>query len=1021
MTVAALIVPFVGVIVGDIVLQRKEAQGDAERDMARYARVLAREMDSVVRSHTKLVEMLAERGEVRRAAETACGPTFDEVALFRPEFAGLGLVGLDGRLICAANTAYSAISYEDRAWFRAISRGAPSFRDQPLRDKLTGRTVVPYAVAVAGPSGALVSILVSGIDLAKLRPTASTALELPADVALAIVDRDGNVLLTTTAFAPPDRHVGADVVARLGQPVTHWRGASSLGEDTIVGTAALATMPWHAVALTPTGRVMAVGQARLERTFALTLLLIAGAAGLAIVLRHRLLRPIRALAQVSEGVAAGNLALRVPEVSGTTEFARIEAGFNSMLERIQADQKALQESEGRIRTILEASSDPILVVDRRGTIRYASQASERVLGWKADELVGRDLAVIQPPRLAGAHATAFARHVETAERTLDWRAVETTARRRDGREIPVEISFGELSLDGEPGYAGFLRDISARREHERMLREREDALLRLLDVAPAMIWTSDAQGRTQYVSPPLLEYVGMTLDQARGLGWLAYVHPEDRDRLAALVASRNQAPVAFTTEYRIRGVDGSYRWFQDHGVPRRNASGAVEGSIGCVIDIDARIDTERGLRRQTAAYQVLTDVNVAIAGATDPAALMQHVCDSIVAFGGMHAAWIHQVADGALVPVASACFANALDGLPTARLDGTDAQEGAPMLLAFRRGAPYVANDRAADAAVRLERGPSLPAARASCTLPILRDGAAVGTLTVVAAEPDVFDAELVDLMALIAGDVAFGLASIAERASRSAAEERLRALAVTLEERVAERTRSLEAANRELEAFSYSVSHDLRAPLRAIHGFTELALEDAGPSVDPAIRGYLDRVLSASRRMSTLINDLLELSGVTRAEITRCRVDVTAQAREILAELAAGADDRDVAVDIAPGLAIEADPGLALTALTNVLGNAWKFTSRTPGARIEVGATVLDGQPAVYVRDNGPGFDMAHAHKLFAPFQRLHTEREFEGTGIGLAIVQRIVARHGGRIAADAAPGEGATITLSFGGRAAG
>lgn len=1023
-SLAALIVPFVGVIAADVALQRREAQGVAEREMERYARVLAREFDAIVRNHARLVDLLAERPEVRRAAESSCGPTFDEVGILRPEFASLALVGLDGRVICSASGAVpGGVTFDDRAWFRAVSRGATSFRDQPIRGKVSDRTVVPYAVAVPGAGGALGAILVSGIDLGKLKPVATGALDLPGDVALALVDADGDVLLATQAGASLGDAVGEDVVARLRRRETHWRGASTIADDTVVGAAALATVPWHAVALAPTRRVLAAEQARLERAFALALLLVAAATGIAIVLRHRIMRPIRALAQAAEGVASGDLALRVPETSRTTEFARIETGFNAMLERLGAEQAALLESEGRLRTILEAASEPVLVIDRRSVIRYASPASERVLGWSPDELVGRDLSLIQPARLAPGHAQGLAHHAATGERRVDWRAVETVARRRDGREIPVEISFGELTLDGEPGYAGFLRDVSARRDHERMLREREDALLRVLDVAPAMVWTSDAQGHTQYLSPRLLEYTGMAADDALGHGWLAYVHPEDRERLRALAASGVANPVEFTTEYRIRRADGAYRWFQDHGVPRRSAGGAFEGFIGCCVDIHARIDTERRLRRQTAAYEVLTDVNVAIAGATDPAALMQHVCDSIVAFGGMHAAWIHRVdeAGAALAPVARACYAQSLDALPAVRLDGDDPQEGAPILLAFRQGAPHVANDRAADPAVRAERGPALPAARSSCTLPILREGAAIGTLTVVAAEADVFDAELVDLMALIAGDVAFGLASIDERVSRSAAEDRLRALAVTLEERVAERTRSLEAANRELEAFSYSVSHDLRAPLRAIGGFTELALEGSGDAIDDTHRGYLERVLAASRRMSALINDLLDLSSVTRAEIRRSRVDVTAVAREVLAELAAGGGDRHVEAVVAPGLVVDADAGLLQTVLSNLVGNAWKFTSRTPAARIEVGATELDGQRAIYVRDNGTGFDMAHAHKLFAPFQRLHTEREFEGTGIGLALVQRIVARHGGRVVADAAPGRGATITVSFGARGAG
>jgi len=1015
---AVLLVPVLSLIGADIALQRQQTQARAEREMLRFAQYLAAEVDAQVRDHARVVGMLASRVEFRRSGGASCDTTLDTLRQFRPEIASIALIGLDGRMSCPARDAYPPATYEDRTWFQAIARGEASFRDRPQRDLDSGRIVVPFAFAVTAHSGALMAVLVSSIDLDRLPLVGPTVPELPGGLLLMLVDRQGQIVPHARGAAGATTNVGDEVLGNLARGRSGWRGPSAVAADSIVGAAPLTTLPLYAVAVAPASRILTPDRGQTVRLIMFTVLLLAGTAIVTLMLHHRLMQPIRALVQVAEGVAEGNLGLRVPERSRTVEFGRIAVGINTMLKRLAANQAALVESEGRLRTILEAAGDPILVVDRRNVIRFASPACESVLGWHPDELVGRGLCTIQPARLASTHLEAMSRHVRTGTRSVDWGAFETVARRRDGREIPVEIAFGEIMLDGEPAYAGFLRDISTRRDHERLLRETEAARLQLLDAAPAMIWTSDAQGHTVYASPRMLEYLGTTLEEVSGCGWLDFVHPADRVRVRELVESRRNAPVEFTTEYRLRRADGAYRWCLDQGGPRLGSGGEIEGSIGCCVDIHSRIETERRLRRRTAIHEVLSDVNLAIAGELDADDLMQHVCDSIVAFGGMYAAWIHALdATGTtLEPAARACFTQSLDGLRAVSVADVDASVGKPILRAFRTGGPQVVDRRPDEAATPEEREDLPRGAQSSCLLPLCRDGVTIGVLTVASTDAEGFDAELVDLMELIAADVSFGLTSIAERMRRSEAEDDLRALAVTLEERIIERTRSLEVANRELEAFSYSVSHDLRAPLRAIRGFTELVLEGAGPSMDATHRGYLDRVLAASRRMSSLIDDLLDLSRVTRAEIRRRPVDVTALAREILAELVAGAPERRVETDVAPGLVVDADPGLTRTVLVNLLGNAWKFTARADRVRIEVRATELDGQRAICVRDNGAGFDVAHAHKLFAPFQRLHSEREFEGSGIGLALVHRIVSRHGGRVVAHGAPGLGATFVVSFG-----
>lgn len=246
-------------------------------------------------------------------------------------------------------------------------------------------------------------------------------------------------------------------------------------------------------------------------------------------------------------------------------------------------------------------------------------------------------------------------------------------------------------------------------------------------------------------------------------------------------------------------------------------------------------------------------------------------------------------------------------------------------------------------------------------------------------------------------------------------AEEKIRRLNAELEDRVAERTRQVAAANEELEAFVYTVSHDLRAPLRAMDGFSHLLLQDYGGKLDARGRHYLSRVRAGAQHMGTMIDELLLLSRVSRGELTREPVDLTARAGRIIAELREADPERSVEVVIADGLVASGEPELLDGALQNLLSNAWKFTSAREQAYIEVGAYEEDGRRVFFVKDNGAGFDMAHAGQLFKPFQRLHRASEFPGTGVGLASVHRIVAKHGGRIWAEAERGRGATFSFTL------
>jgi len=246
---------------------------------------------------------------------------------------------------------------------------------------------------------------------------------------------------------------------------------------------------------------------------------------------------------------------------------------------------------------------------------------------------------------------------------------------------------------------------------------------------------------------------------------------------------------------------------------------------------------------------------------------------------------------------------------------------------------------------------------------------------------------------------------------------ERIRAVddLRTAHAEVQRRTQELAAANKELEAFSYSVSHDLRAPLRAIMGFSELLFKGYSDKLDDKGKKQLTWVKSGAEKMNQIIDELLYLSRISRQDVNRQDVDLSRIAGTLVAELREAHPDRSVAVDIKEGVIASADAQLIKAALSNLLGNAWKFTSKNENSRIEFGAFEQEGKTVYYVKDNGAGFDQNFAERLFLPFQRLHSEQEFEGTGIGLATVERVIRRHGGKIWSEGKTGEGAVFFFTL------
>jgi PAS domain S-box-containing protein len=481
--------------------------------------------------------------------------------------------------------------------------------------------------------------------------------------------------------------------------------------------------------------------------------------------------------------------------------------------------------------------------------------------------------------------------------------------------------------------------------------------------------------------------------------FLGVVLEEDRPALIAAYGTANRGDATGGMQFRVRHPDGAIRYVHAERRAIRDDSGRATHIIGTMQDVTER--TEADLERQ----RYLTQLSSLAAAARKVNSvltvdeLLQVITDIARDLVDAHVGVsILKDADGHTVESCrtshSQKYTSVVPGSFLLEGDGPKAGDRAPHVTRIERST--------------LKQGMPLGTQWQACGCIAVSltaaSGRRIGVLCVADKRGGEFAANDERVLSQLADLAAVGL-------------ENAR-LYTELEERVRKRTVELQESNKELEAFSYSVSHDLRGPLRAIAGFTGLLRDRHYETIDADGRRYIDRVLAGTQRMSNLIDDLLELGRVTRVEFRRRQVDLSEYARAILGRLREASPDRATAIVVEPQLTVEGDPGLLEIALENLLDNAWKFTVGRAVAEIRFGALTGTGEEnerTFFVQDNGVGFDPRYAANLFGVFQRLHAAGEFPGTGVGLATVQRIVQRHGGRIWAEAAVDRGATIYFSI------
>ncbi|HTL54534.1 MAG TPA: PAS domain S-box protein [Candidatus Limnocylindrales bacterium] len=618
--------------------------------------------------------------------------------------------------------------------------------------------------------------------------------------------------------------------------------------------------------------------------------------------------------------------------------------------------------------IVETADDAIISKDLTGTITSWNRAAERIFGYGADEVIGGPISVIIPPE-RGEEEIEILGRIRRGEKIEHF---ETERMRKDGTRVAVSVSISPLFKDGQViGASKIARDISDQKRALQQLEEERARLeVTLASIGDAVIVT-DVDGAVRFMNPIAEAMTGWSAAEARGQALESVFHiVNEKTRRRAenptIKALRDGLVVGLANHTVLISKSGSEYSIDDSAAPICDGTRQVSGVVLVFRDVS-------GAKAQEAFRARLA----AIVQSSDDAIISKDLTGRITSWN----------------PGATRLFgyeAEEAIGRPISILIPPDRLNEETMVLAqLRRG----------------ERIEHLD------TIRITKDRRKINVLLTISPVHDV-EGNIIG-----ASKIARDITDL-KRTEQELAEARTRLekYSQELEETVRQRTAELQAANQELEAFSYTAAHDLRTPLRNMRGILQLFEEEVAPGLPAERQELISRLSRSAERMSQLLEALLDFSRIGKHHLQRTRTALDELLQRAIAELRPEIEKRQVEWKTGALPIVECDPGLMEQALINLLSNALKYTQPRPVARIEVGQVPHEGNVAIYVRDNGIGFSMEQADKLFTPFHRLHPERQFKGSGIGLATVDRIIRRHGGRVWAESKPDEGATFYFTLG-----
>jgi PAS domain S-box-containing protein len=642
-----------------------------------------------------------------------------------------------------------------------------------------------------------------------------------------------------------------------------------------------------------------------------------------------------------------------------------------------ANRRRAQEIAERLAAVVESSDDAIISKTLDGTITGWNRGAEKVFGYSPVEAVGKPMAMLIPPEQAEEESRILAliRGGESVDH------FDTVRVRKDGQKIDVSVTISPVrdSTGTIVGASTVARDITARRHAQEALRESEERFHAMLNGIPQLAWMAEADGHIFWYNQRWYEYTGTTFEEMEGWAWQSVHDPDVLPR----VMERWQGSIAtgepLDMEFPLRGADGTTRMFLTRVLPLKDINGRVVRWFGTNTDISERKRAEMQLAEQA---QELASSRLALEKQTQ---MLQSVLESM--------------GEGLIATDREGVFLIWNDSAKN--LMGRDASN-----LPTEQWTPhykvFLADGITPCPPDRLPLVRALHGESVQMELMVERPGTGNEVFLEVTARP-------------LKDDLGGGVAVLRDITERKVAEWEIQTLNQNLEARVIERTAELKASNKEMEAFTYSVSHDLRAPLRHISGFTKILLEKYRPTLPPEAQEFLEVIAQGASRMGQMVDEMLKLAHTSRQALQVERTGLSSLVEDVVTLLSPEIKGRQVQWKIGELPFVECDPVLIRQVFQNLIGNALKYSRPRSPAVIEIGQTEIDGREVIFVKDNGVGFEMEYADRLFGVFQRLHLQEEFEGTGVGLATVERIVQKHGGRVWAQAELNRGATFYFTL------